>query len=154
MAATVEKLIYGSWRTLLSTELNSLANNGLTALSAAFDNTVGNTPGAAAEDGYPLCDVEFVWNAPGGTFAAGSALTFWFIGLGSDAATYGYSAATPPGLSFAVPVPAINTANRQIVYDVPLPPGTFKILAKNETGQTLGATGSTLKIRAKTREAV
>jgi len=71
--ATTEKYLLGSQSNLLTTELNSLANNG-TAIGSAYDNTVGQTG-----DGYALCDLEIVCTY-GSAPTANTGVSFWFIG--------------------------------------------------------------------------
>lgn len=147
MPAVVEKYLLGTQTTLLSTGLDSLANNGL-AISAEFDNTIG-----AAGDGYTLCDVELVVTY-GSAPTAGVAL--WFLGT-QDGTNYedGDASVTPAKLPACVfPLRAVTTAQR-IIRRVALPWGKLKALLKNDgTGQAMAASGNTLKIRPVTRESV
>jgi hypothetical protein len=147
--ATIEKWLLGSQTTLLSTGLNSLANNSL-AISGAFDNTVGQTG-----DGYVLCDVELLVTY-GSAPTANTGVSVWFLGS-QDGSNYedGDASTTPgriPDLVF--PLRAVTTAQR-IIRRVPLPWGLLKALLKNDgTGQAMAASGNTLKVRPVTREAV
>lgn len=147
--ATVEKFLLGSQASLLTTELNSLANNG-TAIGSAYDNTVGSTG-----DGYSLCDVELV--AQYGTSpTANTGVNLWFL-MSEDGTLYedGDNTLTPARLPDAVfPLRAVTTAQR-IVRRIMMPWGKFKPLAKNDgTGQAMAATNNTVKIRPVTREGV
>jgi hypothetical protein len=147
--ATTEKYLLGSQSTLLSTELNSLANNAL-ALGSAYDNTVGQ-----AGDGYTLCDVELVVTY-GTAPTAGTGVTLWLLGT-QDGTNYedGGTSVTPGRLPEAVfPLLAVTTAQR-IIRRVWLPWGKFKPLAKNDgTGQAMAASGNTLKVRPVARQGV
>jgi hypothetical protein len=147
--ATTEKYLLGSQSTLLSTELNSLANNAL-ALGSAFDNTAGQ-----AGDGNTLCDVELVvtyGTAPG----VSTAVALWLLGT-QDGTNYedGGSSVTPgrlPDQTF--PLLAVTTAQR-VVRRMWLPWGKFKPLIKNDgTGVAMAASGNTLKVRPVARQGV
>lgn len=140
--ATTEKYLLGSVGTLLSTELNSLANNAL-ALSAAYDNTQGQTG-----DGYTLCDLELsvtYGTAP----SANTAVAIWFL-TSQDGTNYedGSASVTPSRVAdVTIPLRAVTTA-QLIIRRTWLPWGKFKVLLKNDgTGQAMAASGNTLKIR-------
>jgi hypothetical protein len=144
---SMEKWKLGTIATLISTGLDSLANNGL-ALGAAFDNTQG-----AAGDGYTLCELELVVTfsvAP----TANTGASLWLLGA-PDGTNYedGSSSVTPAKLPNVVfPVRAVTTAQR-IVRRAWLPPALMKPLLKNDgTGQAFAASGNTLKIRPVTIE--
>jgi hypothetical protein len=147
--ATVEKFLLGSQSTLLSTELNTLANNG-TALGSAFDNTVGQTG-----DGYTLCDLELVVTF-GTAPTINTGVSLWFL-ESQDGTNYedGDNSTTPSRMPDVVfPVRAVNTAQR-IIRRTWLPWGKFKPLLKNDgTGQSFAASGNTVKVRPVTREGV
>lgn len=148
MAALVEKILLASQTTLLSTGLDSLSNNALCTLGAAFDNTIGQTG-----DGYTLCDVELILASM--TAAANSSINVWFI-QAHDGTTYEDSTATiarPPDV--VIPLRAITGAQRVVVKGIELPPGKFKPIAlNNATGAALASSGNTIKIRPYTREYV
>lgn len=146
---TTEKYLLGGQSTLLSTELNSLANNIL-AIGSAYDNTQGQ-----AGDGYNLCDLELVvtyGTAPG----TSTGVSFWFLTT-QDGTNYedGDALTTPARLPDCVfPLRAVTTAQR-IVRRVMLPWGKFKPLAKNDgTGQSMSGSGNTIKIRPIARQGV
>ncbi len=149
MAAVVEKFLLGSQTSLLTTELNSLANNG-NAIGSAFNNTIGQTG-----DGYTLCDVELVVTY-GTNPTANTGVSFWFI-QSQDGTNYedGDASITParsPDLTF--PVRAVTTLQR-IIRRTWLPWGLFKPLVKNDgTGQSMAATANTVKVRPVTPEGV
>jgi hypothetical protein len=147
---STEKYLLGSQATLLSTELNSLANNG-TALGSAFNNTVAGGGG----DGYTLCDVELVVTY-GVAPTASTGVSLWFLST-QDGTNYedGDNSTTPGRVPDVVfPLRAVTTAQR-INRRVALPWGNFKPLAKNDgTGQAMAASGNTIKIRPVTPQVV
>lgn len=147
--STTEKYVLGSQATLLSTGLNSLANNAL-ALSSAYDNTQ-----AAAGDGYTLCDVELVVTY-GVAPTANTGCTLWLLGT-QDGTNYedGDASTTPARLPDAVfPLRAVTTAQR-VIRRVWLPWGASKALLKNDgTGQAMASSGNTLKVRPVARQGV
>ncbi|OGT59912.1 MAG: hypothetical protein A3E01_10740 [Gammaproteobacteria bacterium RIFCSPHIGHO2_12_FULL_63_22] len=151
MVAVVEKLLLASSTTVLSTGLNSLANNSL-AISSAFDNTIGQTG-----DGYTLCQIELALAAPGGTLTANKSATGWFL-QAPDGTNYedGGTSTTPARApDFVIPLAASSSAQRVTIKDIPLPPGLSKVLLKNDgTGQTWNASGNTLILTPYTRELV
>lgn len=147
--STTEKYLLGTQTSLLTTGLNSLANNAL-AISGAFDNTVGQTG-----DGYTLCDLELVVTY-GSAPTANTGVTVWLLGS-QDGTNYedGDASTTPARLPDAVfPLRAVTTAQR-IIRRVSLPHGLMKALLLNDgTGQAMAASGNTLKIRPVTFSAV
>lgn len=148
--ATVDKyLLAGSVTTLATTALNSLANNTNVACTA-FDNTVG-----ATGDGYMLCDLELAVTF-GTNPTANTGFSLWLL-QSQDGSAYedGSSSVTParaPDVIF--PVRAVTTA-QLIIRRCWLPWGKLTPLLRNEgTGQTIAASGNTLKIRPVTPESV
>ena len=149
--ATTEKYLLGTTTTVLSTELNSLANNALVVTATPYNNTAAGGGG----DGYTLADIELV--ATFGTVpAANSALSIWFL-TAIDGTNYeDGSASITPGRppEVVLPVRAVTTAQRSN-RRAWLPWGDFSILVKNDgTGQALAASGNTLKIRPVTYQGV
>lgn len=146
---STEKFLLGSQTTLLSTELNSLANNG-TAIGSAYDNTQGQTG-----DGYTLCDLELVCSY-GSAPTANTGVSFWFIGT-QDGTNYedGDGSTTPARLPDAV-FPLRNvTGTQRVIRRVFLTWGKYKPLAKNDgTGQAMASSGNTVKVRPVTRQGV
>jgi hypothetical protein len=147
MATTTEKYALGSQATLLSTGLNSLANNAL-ALSSAFNNVEGGGGG----DGYTLCDLELLVTFPVAP-TANTAVVVWLLGS-QDGTNYedGDASTTPARLPDAVfPVRAVTSAQR-IIRRIWLPWGLMKALLKSDgTGQSFASSGNTLSIRPVTR---
>jgi hypothetical protein len=134
--ATTTLYVEGTIATLLSTELNSLANNALNIGSAYSSG--GN---------YVMADIEA--NVTFGTApTANTALVIWFL-RAPDGTNYedGGTSVTPARLpDVVIPLRAVTTAQR-VVRRVAIPPGTFKPLLKNDgSGQSLSASGNTIKI--------
>ena len=130
----------GTATTALSADLNSLANNAL-ALSAAITLSTG-------EPGYQRCEAELVVTF-GTAPTANTACVVWLL-REIDGTNYedGSSTVTPtrnPDLVFTLR--AVTTAQRIVVIG-DLPPGSFKVLLRNDgTTQTMASSGNTLKIR-------
>jgi hypothetical protein len=130
----------GTLVTVLSTELNALANNTLSAASAAINN---------ASNLDILANLELV-------LAALSPTTGAYIDIYIAEAVDGSNYPTPSGAdarlqltmklcTFFLGVTA-STAQRITIRGVELPPTTFKLYLDNQAGVTLGATGNTLKL--------
>lgn len=143
MATTTEKYVLGSIASLMTTELNSLANNALVAAGSSYNNIQGGGGG----DGYTLCDLELVVTY-GTNPTANTGITVWFLAR-PDGTNFedGSSSVTPVRLPDAVfPLRSVTTAQR-IVRRIALPWGVFTPLLKNDgTGQTFAASANTLKI--------
>lgn len=146
MATTTKWLRGGTLESLLTTGLNSLANNGL-VLSSAVTIT---------DSGYVLADVELVVTF-GTNPTANTGISVWFL-REVDGSTYedGDASTTPARApDLVLPVRATTSAQRIIVPNVLLPPGTFKALIKNDgTGQAFASSGNTLKLKCYTTQAV
>jgi hypothetical protein len=125
----------------LTTELNSLAN-AARVIGAAIDNSSGL-------DMY--MDVEAYVAAQGSARSAGAYLGIYLIPSLDGGTNYGYGDATdaPPasGLVAALPLDAATTARRVQATMIPVPPGHFKLIISNATGQAFAAADSTLAYR-------
>ena len=141
----------GSAATLLDTGLNSLANNGLAVAGTAYNNAQAGGAG----DGFLYGEFELVVTF-GVAPTAGTVVSVWLLGQ-PDGTNYedGDGSTTPGRLAdMTFPVRAVTTAQR-ITRRVPMPPGSWKALLRNDgTGQALAASGNTLKVRPYTPEGV
>ncbi len=137
---TAIKNLRGTLTSLLTTELNSLANNALN-VGSAITLTTG-------EPGYRSGELECVVTF-GTAPTANTCLLVWFLSE-VDGTNYedGGTSVTPARIPDAIiQLRAVTTAQR-IIVPCTLPPGTFKALLKNDgTGQAMAASGNTLKVR-------
>jgi len=143
MSVTPEYLPQGTATTLLSTELNSLANNTFSSAGSAQNNVQATSN----FNGYPYARLVFSLAAPSGAFAANSALYFWFL-RSIDGSTYedGSTTTRPPD----VVIPLRTDGSAQVTeVDVQLPFGNWKPIAENVQGsgsQALASTTNTVKV--------
>jgi hypothetical protein len=135
MTATTHKG-YGTIVSCLTTELNSLANNANTTASSAIDNSTNL-------DLYG--DFELVIGTTSARTAG--AVVQVFFAVSADGTNYADVNETTAELACTFSLDAATTARRAVVRDVPLPPGLFKVFARNVTGQALNASGNTVKFR-------
>lgn len=135
--STTTTQVSGTLQAVLSTELDSLANNALAPGSAITLTSAG----------YLLAEVELAVTF-GVAPAASTGCSVWFL-RAIDGADYedGGASLTPARTpDLVIPVLASTSAQR-ITRRCSLPPGNFKVLLKNDgTGQALAASGNTLKI--------
>src|SRR5262245_2932568 len=149
--ATTDKYVLGTIATLLSTELNSLANNTNCTLGGVFNNTQAG----GGRDGYTLCDVEGLCTfAPNPQANTGVRMRFLETADGPNYEDVA-STVTPSRLpNVVLPVTSGQTGTR-VNRQVLLPWGNFKPLARNDgTGQSMAASGNTIKIRPATTQEV
>lgn len=126
--------------TVLSTEMNALANAGFSALGTAFDNTVNL-------DRWGWVELTLASLTP----VAGACI-YVFMSPSIDGGT-DYDdgpAATNPGSHLLVGVLSIKTgvAAKKVISLAPfaIPPGLVKFSVKNQAGVALGATGNVLAL--------
>jgi hypothetical protein len=141
--ATV-KNIAGTITTVLSTGLNSLANNS-NVISSAITLSSG-------EPGYRWGEWELYIASSGAAMTANTAFSGWIIqaldGTNDEDGGTSVTPARTPDLIFSVR--AVSTAQR-LTWQSELPTGSFKVLLRNDgTNQTIASSGNTLKVRPKT----
>jgi hypothetical protein len=143
VSTTVSQSANATATSVLTTELNSLANNAWTAASAVIDNTIGGTG-----NGAMICTVELL-----AVFAAsptaGGAITGWFLKT-VDNSNYETTPTASIGQQrlpdFVIPVVTGQTTTRTSVT-MRCPPYKFKVVVQNTaTGQAMAASANTLKI--------
>ena len=144
--ATTQKWARGTADTLLSTELNSVANNTNAVKSSAVTLTTESYVIAEAE-----LRVQF-----GGTPTANTSISVWFLREIDGTNFEDGSASITPARNPDVVIPVRATSNAQrIIKSCVLPPGSFIPLIRNDgTGQSLAASGNTLKVRPVTLQSV
>ena len=138
------KNIAGTITTVLSTGLNSLANNS-NVLSGAITLTAG-------EPGYRFGEWELYIASSAAAMTANTAFVGWIIqaldGTNDEDGGTSVTPARTPDLIFTVR--AVSTAQR-LTCTSELPTGSFKVLLRNDgTNQTIASSGNTLKVRPKT----
>lgn len=143
MADFTQKWKRGTIASVLTTELNSLANNTNVVTATAYDNSTNLDT---------LVEVEVVCTF-GVAPTANTGFAVWFLRAVDATPNYedGSATVTPARAPDVVlPMRAVTTAQRVIRQGV-LPPGTVHVLIRNDgTGQAIAATGNTLKVRSLT----
>lgn len=139
--ATIESSGYTAAAvTALTTELDGLANNTNSAASAAFDN---------ATEKAIWHDLELAVTF--GTAPADNSPVELYLLPSVDGTNYpdGGGTVTPrPNLLAGVFfMRNITTAQRHVVQRIEVPPGLFKYVLRNASGQAFSASGHTLKYR-------
>lgn len=134
---------YGSIASVLTTELNSLASSAR-AITAALDNTT---------DLYLFDDLELTVTY--GTNPSVGATVDVYLIVALDGTNYEDGASGAPGtpapvtsLIASFPIKANTSLQRVTIRNVILPPGLFKYLLLNNTGQAMAASGNTFKRRS------
>lgn len=135
------RLENGTLQQLMTAELNALANNARAVDATLFDNS-------AAGNDFPWADFELL-------VQFGTAPTTGTIDLYAlesvDGTNYSWGDASndPPFTSWLgswTPI-ATTSAQRLVLRNIPLPPGKFKLLLKNNaTGQAFAATGNIISM--------
>lgn len=135
MATTITQ-ISGSISTVLSTGLNTLATNGL-AVSSAYTMSPG---------GYLLAELELVVTF-GTNPNANTGASIWFLRAIDGSNDEDGASATPARAPDLVIPFLVSTSAQRCTKRALVPPGTFKVLLKNDnSGQSFAASGNTLKI--------
>lgn len=132
--------------TLLSTELNSLAN-GSTIISAAINNETNEAMFMDMQlhlgslnlsaQANPSVSVVFLESTDGGTT----------YDDGTAGATTSAHSPKAPAAVFPLRLGAGAEVKEAVVSMIPIPPGYFKMEIKNSTGVAFAATLNTLKYR-------
>lgn len=137
MASTVLKAYTATAANALTTELNSLANSANTAASTAIDNTMNLDL---------FMDLELILATQGSARSTGATVAVYLIPA-LDGTNYADVNETTAELVATFPLDAATTARRAVVRDIPLPPALFKLFARNQTGQALAASGTSIRYR-------
>lgn len=134
----------GSDSTVTSTALNSLLNDKK-AVSSEIDN-------GGAADLYLFDDVEWHNETFGGVPSAGAVIELYCISIELDGVGYedGEDGTVDPPSANLVGVFNIRAANvvqTHMLKQIPIPNNKYKYVVWNKTGQTLNASGNTLRRR-------
>ena len=144
--ATTQKWVRGTADSVMSTELNTLANNSNAVKASAVSLTT---------TGYILAEAELVVTF-GSVPTANTSVSIWFLreidGTNYEDGSASITPARNPDL--VIPIRATTNAQR-IIKQCVLPSGDFKPLVRNEgTGQAFASSGNTLKLRPLTLQSV
>jgi hypothetical protein len=130
----------GSETSILSTEMNSLADGSCTAKGTEVDNET---------DLALFGNFELYMGAAGSARDAGAYFALYLL-YSVDGTNYPYGDASddPPESALVGSFPALADTGADYVtlVNVPLAPLKFKPVIRNETGQAMAASGNTLKI--------
>lgn len=126
---------YGSTKTAVNaaSEFKNIANAAGAITASAIDNTAG----------YPLADLELLFNV-GTAASAGAYAEFWFI-IALDGSTYEDGSATvfpARQADVVVPLRAVSGSQTATVKRITWPQGLFKTVFRNQSGQTTTNTDS------------
>jgi hypothetical protein len=138
VATTKHKAYSAAIASTLTTELNSIANNANTVASAAIDNTTN----------LDLYHDLTLTIATQGTARVVGASVLVFRVLALDGTNYDDVNQDCAELVATFTLDAAVTARQLSRTDVATTPGLFKYFVRNQTGQTLAASGNILEWRA------
>jgi len=154
MATTLQMVEQGTAVSLLTTELNSLANNTMCSAGSAVDNVQATSN----LNGYVRAKLELVLATYSGTPAASTGVSVWFLKTVDGGSNYedGSSSVTPARVpDVVIPVRAVASGPQRVVRECWVPVGLWKPIAKNDgTGISFAASGNTLKLLANTDQGV
>ena len=124
---------------VLTTEMNSLTNTSRTAAGTAVDNSTNL-------DKYGWLECNFTF----GTNPTSTAYMIIYMVMSADGTNYADGdASNTPGFDAVVAtfsVRATTSAQRKIIGPIMLPPTKVKFLVENQAGQTMAASGNTVKL--------
>ena len=138
MATTKHKSYSAAIASILTTELNALANGSASSASSAIDNT-------SNLDLYH--DLTLTVAAQGSSRSAGATVSVYMT-MALDGTNYDDTSAGTAELVATFQLDAATTARQSTRRDIPVPPGLFKYFVVNNTGQAFAATSSLLEYRA------
>lgn len=123
---------------ILTTELNSLANNTISTASSAIDNS---------SDCHLFMDVELYVHTQGSNRSAGATVALLMLHT-LDGTNYDDAHIDTAEVCAVFTFDATaTTARRRTIRDIPIPPGLFKLAVRNQTGQTFASGSNTVKYR-------
>lgn len=122
---------------LLSTELNSLANNGSAISTSEFDNSSNLDL---------FCDLEFNLASVDLSAQTNPAIYVWFINNLSAQEDGSGSIVPARSPDAIIPLREVNAAQVISIAKLNCPNISFDTVVQNKTGAALASTGNTLKI--------
>jgi hypothetical protein len=131
----------------LTTELNSLANGSYSAVGSEIDN---------AASGAHHMYADFELGVTYGSAPSAGGYVALFLVQAIDGTNYqdGGGSVAPPATAWVgnFPLRQVTTAQRVALRHVLLPNSKFKLVAQNNAGQAMAASGNTLGYRAYNEE--
>ena len=137
MATTRHKAFTAAIAAVLTTDLNSLANAGTSAATAALDN------GTALD---LFADLTLTVATQGGARTGGAHVTVYIV-QALDGTNYDDVHAGTAEIFAVFSLDAATTARQITRRDIPIPPGLYKLFLVNNTGQAFAASGNILEHR-------
>ena len=137
MATTKSKAYTAAIASVLTTDLNSLANAATSAATAALDNTTNLDL---------FADLTFTIATQGSARSSGANVAV-YITQALDGTNYDDVHAGTAELVAVFSLDAAVTARQSTRRDVPIPPGLYKYFLVNNTGQAFAASGNILEHR-------
>ena len=128
--------------TVMSTELNSLANGANAITASALSND------AATTERFLYASFEFYIAAQGSARSAGAYVALFLLPeIDGTNFAYGGAGLNPQsGLWLCnFSLDAATTARYCLQHQIPIPPHNFHLVMQNNTGQAFAASGNTLK---------
>lgn len=141
--ATIKFKAVSTEANLLTTELDSLANNTLCTVGAEY----------SAANNELFCNLKLIVAAQGSARSAGASIYVWLVPESNG----DYSDVTEQCLgapNHIFSLDASTTARTLVVSNILLPNSTFKPILKNSTGQALASSGNSLEIEYYSQESV
>lgn len=137
MATTKHKAYTAAIASVLTTDLNSLANAGTSVASAALDNSTNLDL---------FADLTFTIATQGSARSAGANVAVYMV-QALDGTNYDDVNAGTSELVAVFSFDAATTARQSTRRDIPIPPGLYKFFVVNNTGQAFAASGNILEHR-------
>lgn len=136
MSSTTTHAAYRGTTSVLTTGLNSLADQTMSAAGTAFDNHTNLDL---------LCDIQVTIATQGSARAAGATVEVYML-YSFDNSTFDGLLRGVSALVAVVSLDAATTSRIRTIVDVPLSPGYIKFALFNNTGQALAASANTVII--------
>lgn len=133
--ATTHKAYTGA-TSVLTTGLNSLANQAMSAVGATFDNHIILDM---------LCDIQVTIAAQGAARAFGATVEVYIL-YSFDGVTFNSLVRGISAIAAMIYLDPSTTARVRTVTDVPLCPGYMRFALLNNTGQALAAAGNIVSV--------
>lgn len=138
MASITHKGYTQSITSILTTELDGLANATMSSASSAIDNSSNLDL---------FMDLQLYVHTQGSARSAGATVEV-YLSIALDGTNYSDVLAATSELIAVFPLDAATTARYVTRRDIPIPPSaTFKLAVYNRTGQAFAANTSTLRYR-------